>query len=110
MLCLYRTPAGGDGAAGRRYRARLGKAADHAAEAEVREDRLVFQCVAPVLGKVSTVLALRPSLSSRSALAWAGRDESAAEGDRSNRAEHHREHQPRPGERQTSAEGDAEAE
>ena len=35
--------------------ARLSKAADHAAEAEVREDRLVFQCVAPVLGEVSLV-------------------------------------------------------
>ena len=53
--------------------------------------------------------AVRPSLSSRSALAWHGR-ESAAEGDRGNRTEHHREHHPGPGERQHSAQGDAEAE
>ena len=56
------------------YRARLGKAADHAAEAEVREDRLVFHCVAPVLGEVSLVLAVRPSLSSSAVLAWTGRE------------------------------------
>ena len=68
--------------------------------------------MAPVLVEVSMVLAVQPSLSSRSALAWAIR-ESAAEGDRSNRAEHnHREHHPglKPGERHYSAQGNGEAE